>query len=225
MSDLESARREAVRLLCRAQADDRLSVEAFQSRLEQVEHAPNRATLAAILADFEDVGLPSPTGVTRYPVAPVDPTGLVSAEHHEIAGADPVSPAEYLRVSSVFASSKRAGAWTVPLEIEGMVLFGELVLDLRDAVFGADVVDIVVNVKVGSFELIVPAGTQVENEIEETLSSSSHSTRSARGARPNGLLVRLRGKAWLASVDVKEKFPTKPGRASSILRKLLGSGE
>lgn len=224
MSDLESARREAVRLLCRAQADDRLSVEAFQSRLEQVEHAPNRATLAAILADLEEVGLPSPT-VTRYPVAPADPTGLVSAEHHGVTSADPVSPAEYLRISSVFASSKRAGAWTVPLEIEGMVLFGELVLDLRDAVFGADVVDIVVNVKVGSFELIVPAGTQVENEIEETLSSSSHSTRSARGARPNGLLVRLRGKAWLASVDVKEKFPTKPGRASSILRKLLGAGD
>jgi hypothetical protein len=214
MSDLESARRDAIRMLCLAQATDRLSVEAFQSRLEQVNHAPNRATLAAIVADLEEGGFPEPVVSGRYPVAVADHTDV----------GVPVSPAEYLRVSSVFASSKRAGAWTVPLEIEGFVLFGELVLDLRDAVFGADVVDIVVDVKVGSFELIVPAGTQVENEIEESWSSSSHSTRSARGARPNGLLVRLRGKAWLASIDVKEKFPSKKGRAGGVLARLLGAG-
>jgi hypothetical protein len=86
------------------------------------------------------------------------------------------------------------------------------------------VVDINVDVKLGSLELIVPAGTQVENEVEETFSSSSHSTRSARGARPNGLLVRLRGKALLASVDVKEKFPSKPGKPG-FFQRLLNSGE
>lgn len=214
MSDVESARREAIRVLCRAQADDRLSVEAFESRLEQVKHAPNQATLAAILADLDEAAFPEPVISGRYPLARIDPTEVAAA----------VSPAEYLRISSVFASSKRAGAWTVPLEIEGFVLFGELVLDLRDAVFGADVVDIIVDVKLGSFTLIVPAGTQVENEVAETLSSSSHSTRSARGARPNGLLVRLRGKAWLASVDVKEKFPSKPGKPGGILARLLGRG-
>jgi hypothetical protein len=221
MSDLESSRREAIRLLCRAQAEDRLSVEAFQTRLEHVEHAPNQATLAAVVADLED--LPPPALTARYPVAPADHTDVVPAQPN--FAVDPVSPAEYLRVSSVFASSKRAGAWTVPLEVDGMVFFGELSLDLRDAVFGSDVVDINVDVKVGSFELIVPAGTQVENEIEETLSSSSHSTRSARGARPNGLLVRLRGKAFLASIDVKEKFPTKPGKVANVLRRLLGAGD
>ncbi len=215
MSDLESARREAIRILCQAQADDRLSVEAFQTRFEQVNHAPNRATLAAILADLEDAAFPEPILSGSYP--------LVTADHPEAIA--PVSPAEYLRISSVFASSKRAGAWTVPLEIEGFVVFGEMVLDLRDAVFGSDVVDINVDVKLGSFELIVPAGTQVENEMEETLSSSSHSTRSARGARPNGLLVRLRGRAWLASVEVKEKFPTSPGKKGNLLQRLLGSGE
>jgi hypothetical protein len=86
-------------------------------------------------------------------------------------------------------------------------------------------VDIQVNVTLGSFKLIVPAGTQVENEIEETLSSSEYSTRSARGARPNGLLVRLHGRALLASIEVKERFPTalKPERGG-FWQKLLGSG-
>src|SRR5690606_27102391 len=138
--------------------------------------------------------VPELTG-TRAVAVP-DPTRVAAA----------VSPAEYLRIASVFGSTKRAGSWTVPLLLEVKVLFGEAVIDLRDAVFGADFVDIDVDVKLGSFSLIVPAGTQVENEIEETLTSSTHSTRSARGARPNGLLIRLRGHAVLSSVEIKERF-------------------
>jgi hypothetical protein len=99
-----------------------------------------------------------------------------------------------------------------------------MTIDLRDAVFGSDLVDIDVDVTLGSFTLIVPAGTQVENEIEEHFSGSTHSTRSARGARPNGLLVRLRGRALLASVDVKEKFPTGYVKPGGFFDKLLGKG-
>lgn len=212
MSDLEIARREAIRVLCQAQANDHLTVEAFESRLDQVRHAPNEATLAAILADLDDLAFPATITNSQH---------LVQADHPDIA---PVSPAEYLRLSSVFGSTTRAGSWTVPLNLDAKVLFGEMTIDLRDAVFGADVIDIHVDVKLGSFNLIVPAGTQVENEVEETLSSSSHSTRSARGARPNGLLIRLAGTAWMGSVDVKEKFPSSHVKGVSLLDRLLGGG-
>jgi len=155
-------------MLCLAQAEDRLTVEAFESRLTRVKQAPNEATLAAILADIEPTSsFPAPIISGGHPVAVADHTGMAA----------PVAPADLLRVSSVFASTKRAGSWTVPLLIEGKALLGELTLDLRDAVFGSDVVDIQVDVMLGSFTLIVPAGTQVENEVDETLSSSTHSTR------------------------------------------------
>ena len=62
MSDLDSARREAIRALCQAQANDHLTVEGFESRLDQVRHAPNEATLAAILADLD--GLVFPPAIT-----------------------------------------------------------------------------------------------------------------------------------------------------------------
>jgi len=203
-------------MLCLAQAEDRLTVEAFESRLTRVKQAPNEATLAAILADIEPTSsFPAPIISGGHPVAVADHTGMAA----------PVAPADLLRVSSVFASTKRAGSWTVPLLIEGKALLGELTLDLRDAVFGSDVVDIQVDVMLGSFTLIVPAGTQVENEVDETLSSSTHSTRGARGARPNGLLVRLAGRALLASIDVKEKFPTAAGKPQGFLGRLLGSGD
>ncbi len=214
MNDLESARREAIRVLCRAQAADRISVEGFENRLEQINHAPNQATLAAILADLEEENFPVPEITGSRAVAMPDRTLTAAA----------VSPAEFLRIASIFGSTKRAGSWTVPLLIQVKVLFGEAVVDLRDAVFGADFVDIDVDVKLGSFSLIVPAGTQVENEIEETLTGSTHSTRSARGARPNGLLVRLRGTALLATVDIKERFPTKPG-GGGLLDRLLKAAD
>lgn len=203
-------------MLCLAQAEERLSVEGFETRLDQVRHAPNESTLAAILADIEPTSsFPAPTVSGRHRLAPAD---------HTAVGA-PVAPAEYLRVSSVFASTKRAGSWTVPLQIDGKALMGELTLDLRDAVFASDVVDINVDIVLGSFTLIVPAGTQVENEVDETLSSSTHSTRGAKGASHNGLLVRLSGRALLASVDVKEKFPTGAGKPDGFLGRLLGSGD
>jgi len=213
MDDLEQVRREAVRLLCEAHARDRLPLESFESRFERIKDAPNVATLEAIVADLD----PAPYPLTTLPSAPVP----ALTEAPELA---PVSPAEFLRVSSVFASTKRAGAWTVPLELYSLVIMGELTLDLRDAVFGSDVVDIDVRVTLGAFKLIVPAGTQVENEMEETLSSSTHSTRSARGARPNGLLVRVRGRAMLSSVEIQEKYPTGMKPDGGILRKLLGGG-
>lgn len=212
MSDLDSARREAIRVLCQAQAHDHLSVEAFESRLEQVRHAPNEATLAAILADLDELALPPAVISDRYP-AMADHTGVA-----------PVSPAEHLRLSSVFGSTTRAGSWTAPHTLAARVLFGEMTIDLRDAVFGADVMDIEINVALGSFTLIVPAGTQVENEVEETLSSSTHSTRSARGASPNGLLIRVTGKAFMGSVEVKEKFPSSQSKGPSLFDRLLGGG-
>ena len=198
---MEPLREEGIRALSAALAADRLSFEQFESRLALVRQAPNRATLDAILADLpaeEDVAFP---------------TGLVpmARDHTGVAGHDdlvPVEPAEVLRIKTVMGSSKRAGSWTVPLRLELKVVLGELTVDLRDAVFCSDALDIDVHVLLGSLTLIVPAGTQVENESEEKFSSSSHSTRSIRGMSRIGLLVRITGRVHWSSFEIKEKQPT-----------------
>lgn len=215
MDELERVRHEAIRLLCAAQARDQLTLDDFEGRLERIKQAPNPATLEAIVADLQEDD-PYPGPLTASSPAPARVSAAADA---------PVAPAEFLRITSVFASTKRAGSWTVPLEIQALVVLGELTLDLRDAVFDSDVLDIDVSATLGSFTLIVPAGTQVENEIEETLSSSEHSTRNARGARPNGLLVRVRGRSLLASIEIKERYPTgmAPGKGGFWQRLLRSS--
>lgn len=211
MDELELLRHEAIRTLSAAVASDRLPVEQLEERMAMVRQAPNRATLDAIVADV------LPTGGFLVP------SGLepVEAGHRYAA---PVEPAEELRISTIFGSTKRAGSWTVPLHLTLKVIAGEITLDMRDAVFGSDVLDIDVSVLMGGITLIVPAGAQVENDCEEKFSSSSHSSRSARGVSPIGLLIRIGGKVRMGSLEIQEKRPTAEEPEKRGLLKLL-SGE
>jgi len=209
MEELDLLRHEAIRALSGAVAADRLSIEQFESRLTLVRQAPNRASLDAIVADLVPSG--------GYTV----PAGLLPAipDHAALA---PVEPAEVLRIKTVLGTSKRAGSWTVPLRLQLIAILGEITVDLRDAVFGSDVLDIELNAKFGSITLIVPAGTQVENECEERLSNSSHSTRSARGVSPLGLLIRITGKVVLSNLEIKEKRRSGEEETPAWLRLLKG---
>ena len=125
-----------------------------------------------------------------------------------------------LRIATILSSSKRAGSWTVPYRLDVKVLLGDLTIDLRDAVFYADTLEIELDVLLGNLVLIVPAGTQVENECEERWSNTTHSTRSTRGLQPIGLLVRIGGRVRWSNVEIKEK--RRAGDPPTGLRKLLG---
>jgi len=210
MKDLESQRRDAIRTLSGAVAADRLSVEQLEARLALIRQAPNRATLDAIVADLLPSG-PFPAASAPIPTRP----------HRDVLAVAPVAPAELLRVKTVLSSSKRAGSWTVPLRLEAKVVLGELTIDLRDAVFCSDVLDVELDILLGSFTLIVPAGAQVENECEERWSSTTHSTRSTRGANPIGLLIRLTGQVRWSNVEIKEKRRSGEEEVPAW-RKLLG---
>ena len=208
MDELELERQEAIRALSRALSADRLPVEQFESRLALIRQAPNRATLDAIIADLLPTGEydpPAPMAMTPYG-EPVD-TGAIT-------------PAEVIRISTVLSSSKRAGSWTVPYRLEIKVVLGDLTIDLREAVFFSDTLEIDLDILLGGLTLIVPAGTQVENECNERWSSTAHSTRSARGAQPIGLLVRITGRVRWSNIEIKEK--RRPGDPSP-LQKLLGA--
>jgi hypothetical protein len=195
MEELDAARHDAVRHLSAAVADDRMPIAQFESRLALVRQAPNRASLEAIIADV------LPSGGWTRPNLPA----RVAADHTQFDPLAPVEPADVLRIATVMGSSKRAGLWTVPLRLELKVVMGEMIIDLRDAVFLSDVLEIECRATMAQLTLIVPAGVQVENECEERFSSSTHSVRSAKGANPLGLLIRITGRVLFSSIDVKEK--------------------
>jgi hypothetical protein len=210
MDPLEPDRQDAIRALSLALSTDRLPMEQFESRLALVRQAPNRATLDAIVADLLPTGEYSPP----HPVPWSPNQGHVA----------PVEPAEVLRMSTILSSSKRAGSWTVPYRLDVKVVLGDLKIDLRDAVFFSDTLEIDLDVILGNLELILPVGTQVENESEERWSSTSHSTRSSRGTEPIGLLVRITGRVRWSNVEIKEKLRSGEQKPSAW-RRLFGGGK
>ncbi|HEU4761062.1 MAG TPA: hypothetical protein VFS74_01995 [Gemmatimonadales bacterium] len=190
---LDTARRAAVHALCVAQAQDRISVDLFEQRLLLLREAPTPAAIRQILGDLDASG--------DFALQRLDTPLLARMETTAVA------PLERMRLSAVFSGTRRSGQWTVPLLIEARIIFGDLTLDLRDAWFDADTLDIDVDAFCGKLRLILPPGTQVENEIEETMSGSKHK-RSRGIAEPNGLLIRLSGQMFMSGLRITERPPT-----------------
>ncbi|HET9151465.1 MAG TPA: hypothetical protein VFN83_07075 [Gemmatimonadales bacterium] len=188
--DLLAARRDAVHALCVAQAREQLSVEAFEHRLELLREAPTAAAVRQIIGDLE------PTG--DYAVQP----------YAEPALPVPAAPLERMRVSATFSQAVRNGRWTVPLLTEARAVFGEVRLDLRDAWFDTDVVEIAAHVMCGKLAVIVPPGTQVENEASALFAGTEHKRRRAAGADWNGLLVRITGRVFMGAIEIIERPST-----------------
>lgn len=190
-SNLASRREEAIQALCLARAEGRIPDAVFQDRLELVREASTAGALDALVADL------LPTGSHD----------LVVTDEHAVV----VVPAERLRVACYFAQSSRAGQWTVPQSLSLRILFGEMLIDLREAAILSDVLDVDLDCFAGTLRLIVPPGTQIENESEEFLATSTHKRMKVDPAvesfPPPALLVRITGKVVLGELTIRERPP------------------
>lgn len=187
---LEDARREAIHALCVAQAREQISVDLFELRLALVREAPSPAAIDAIVADLPS-GEIEPVALTGY----IPPATLGPASNS-------------LRLSAVFSTTQRDGVWYVPRMLELKVVFGDIKLDLRDAQFASDVVEIDIDLFFGAVVLTLPAGTMVENECSAYFGGLKHKKSPALGTEPNGLIVRLTGELKFGDVKIRERLPT-----------------
>ena len=185
---LTQAREEARELLDAAADEQRISPEVHELRLALIGEAPSAAAVAAIIADL------SPTG--GYDLVPMEPqTAWVNAP-------------EYLRLSAMFGSTKREGHWTAPMSLDIECIVGEVHVDLRDATFGADLLEIHVDVYLGEVIITVPSGIEIQNECANVLGSSKHARSKGETAPANGLLVRITGKVVLGDLKTRDRLPS-----------------
>ncbi|HLS47927.1 MAG TPA: hypothetical protein VK012_05370 [Gemmatimonadales bacterium] len=187
--NLEDARQEAEVLLADAAADRRISAEVLELRRALIGEAPSAAAVAAIVADLV------PTGEFYEPVALAPDPGWIPAP-------------ELVRVSAVFGTSRREGRWTAPLNLEIHCVLGEVHIDLRDAMFAANVLEVEADVYLGTVVLTVPAGTVVELECSTVLGSAGPDRKHRQTAEPNGLLVRVSGNIVLGELKTRERLPS-----------------
>jgi len=180
-SDVE--RRRVIATLQAACVEGRLNLDEYGQRVENALAARTRAQLEALLVD-----LPAETGTGEE-------LGLASPSRASRAG----------RVSSTLAvlgSAQRSGFWRLAEDSRVVAVLGSCKIDLRSARISAAVTTLEVASVLGSIDVIVPAGVEVDLEVHAVLGS-----RDMRmgAAPPSGApVIRITGMVLLGSLNVHD---------------------
>lgn len=118
-------------------AEGRLTFEELADRVEVAAHARTREELTRVTGD-----LPAPAGSPAV--------GRANAAELPT------------RRSALFGDVRCSGAWRVPAAGKWETLFGDVVLDLREATVGEQDMRINAGTIFGDVELLVPEGIEVE---------------------------------------------------------------
>lgn len=183
-AQLLQAKERARAALADGYAEDLIDQDELDERLDAVERA--RA-----VADLE----PLMIGLTNGLTPAAKPTALV-----------PASAAAPERIGVLLGSVARNGAWEVAARTRVRVVLGSAVLDLRTATLPDGPIAVDVTVVLGSLDVVVPPGWQIDNRCGAILASVEQDDSHAPAPRERRIL-RLTGRAVLGSVAVHERLP------------------
>jgi hypothetical protein len=187
---LNRAREQKINELSQLFANDDLSIDDLERRIELVYKAGSVAELEAITADLRAV-------------APAEEPGRATGttKKHQLVTPD----ARYGRLLAVMGESRRTGRWLVPGALRVVSIMSDTRLDLTQAVMAAGNAEIHVTAFWSSCRLIVPPNMRVINEMHAVMASvtSSADEMDPPGvSRPNTPTIRLTGTAIMAEVKV-----------------------
>lgn len=186
---LEAARERAVQVLSYHYAYDRLTLDEVERRLELAHRARTPAELDRLLADL--------------PRDDVHRSG--ERPFHTLAAPDEGESER--RLLTVFAETKRRGAWTPPRALRTVTVFGSTTLDLREARLQPGVTEIEARVVFGELKVLVPPGVRVESEGNAVFGSFDHSAPAWDALPPDAPTVRIRGLAVFGATHVVVRLP------------------
>lgn len=189
VSTLNRAREQKISELSQHFANDDLSLDELERRIELVYKAGTVADLEAITADL---GIATPAPVAR------DATSVVP---RRVLPTD----ARRGRLLAIMGESRRTGRWLVPGELRVVSLMSDTRLDLTQAVMATGTSEIHLSVVWSACRLIVPPGMRVINEMHAIMSSVTSSADEMDppgSSRPDAPTIRLTGTALMAEVKV-----------------------
>ena len=177
-------------------ANDQLSMEEFEDRLERAYKATSVQQLAELLTSLPAAGgtqLTPGSPVLIAPAAEVPATGTVVA---------------------VMGMSARQGSWLVPRRLRVYAVMGGAVIDLREARFAAGVTEIEAYAVMGGVEIVVPPGVRVESFGTAFMGGFEGHAGESATLSPLHPIVRLSGLAVMGGVEVKTRAPGDQERGS-----------
>jgi hypothetical protein len=207
--DLGSVRQKAIDALCEHFANDALSVEEFERRLDRAHKAREMEDLRAILADLPSGDLP----VLRQEAAP--------SPAPRWQGAIPASRVrERGFMVAALGGVEKSGRWVPARKTFGLAVMGGLVLDFREALLPPGVTEVWLFTLMGGAEVIVPPGLSVQSDGVAILGGFEQQEDVSLNPDPNIPLLRLRGAALLGGVEVSIRYPGESQKDAKRRRRL-----
>lgn len=176
----DSDRERVIALLGDALADGRLSPDEYGVRMPVALAARTLGELADLTKD------------------------LASPEHQ------PVQLGDGQPVTALFSTADRRGRWVVPGTMTCVAAFGEVILDLQQAILQERHVVITVYAFFGRVRLIVPSGVEVIMNGTNILASQRGGTARRVPTSSEVPVVEVRG--YLAASEVLARTPPRPRR-------------
>ena len=174
------ARERVVQLLSHHFANDGITVDELERRLDLAYKAPTLVELDQLVAD-----VPAARSESASSVVPMRATG-VALESPTIE-----------RISAVLSHTDRRGGMLVPPRLEVTAFMGNAELDLSDAQFAPGITEIHISAIMSNVEITLPYGVRVEKRGSAFLSSFE-----TRGGNvgTGEVVVRLTGFAFMSNV-------------------------
>jgi Domain of unknown function (DUF1707)/Cell wall-active antibiotics response 4TMS YvqF len=176
----DSDRERVIVLLGEALSDGRLSNEEHSERTSTALTARTLGELAAL-------------------------TGDLAAPEHQPVQLDGGHP-----VTALFSGTQRRGRWVVPPEVTCVAAFGEIILDLTEAILTDRHVVITVYGLFGRVRLIVPSGVEVVMNGTDILGRQRGGTTRRVPTSSDVPVVEVRG--YIALTEVVARTPPRPRR-------------
>ncbi len=208
---LAGLREESIEVLTECFARDVLTVDDFEDRAEQVHGARSIADLQAALD-----GIPAALSRTPQPLPATAPAHPGLPAH---LATPPAQVPSSERAVAIFGETKREGAWIAARRNAAVAVMGSAIIDLREARLGAEPTVIAAVTFMGSVEVIVPPGVQVECNGSAIFGGFEQKRERSDRIVPGSPVVRVEGWAVFGSVEVERRLVGESRREAKRRRK------
>jgi hypothetical protein len=200
---LKREREQTVKVLIDHYAADNLTVDEFESRLDQAYVTTTQEGLAALLS-----GLPVLASRSAAVAAP--PVATVPAEQVKDFGMQ----------IAIMGGSERKGSWTPPRKLYSLAVMGGAGLDFREARMppGETVVNVLA--VMGGTEIIVPPGLAVETHGMGLMGGFEAVDQAGDYTDPDAPRLLIRGMAIMGGVEITVRMPGETAKDARQRRRL-----
>lgn len=192
---LDHTRQLTIDALCEHFANDAMSVEDFEQRVDVAHRAGTVDELRALLTDLPASNLPTAPGGTTQPARAAD-FGVAPRQHTKENG----------YAVAVMGGSRRRGRWSPAKETHAVAIMGGVELDFREALLPPGVTEVSVFALMGGVEIIVPPGLNVESHGIGILGGFEHYGDDYGAHDSDAPVLRIKGLALMGGVDVKVRL-------------------